>query len=209
MVKAYIDDSGVFLHSIEDDEEAVNADIYDQSRVVDLPPTSMVSPVWSGSAWNESADAGEIAAVFDDYKSEMMDRIDADADAKFFSVLGGGFLYKVIAHILKGSEANAHWNANAKPIGAKERYPETQKPKDSDNTKAEYKIIEAEASARGIGVDALRDAILPLTDAQYQLIADIEAIRPVRRDEVEAATDRAGVDAAMAQWAIDLAAIGT
>lgn len=70
-----------------------------------------------------------------------------------------------------------------------------------------HAILEKEAEKRAITVSAMADLIKPLADSQLALIADIAAIRPKAKDDVDAAADKAAIDTLYTQFQTDLAAL--
>jgi hypothetical protein len=193
------------LQEYVDAQVAANSNEY----LIDPPDFSaLAKPKLNATndAWEEGGTAQDQTDHLDAYKAEVNTQIDVDASEYFFAVLGGD-LYKVIAHLVKGQEAMAYHADNM--LGANEAptVPNAKRDDGSATTTVEYPIIEAEAAKRGITAGAMVSLIKPLSDAQWNLIRDIEKFRAPARDDVDAAADMAAVDVVYAQWQTDLASI--
>jgi hypothetical protein len=113
-------------------------------------------------------------------------------------------MYKMLAHMFKSMEA--HDNKNDREGDDSKRQPTAYKKNAGGNRI--WKILEREATKRGnLTLEQLADIVEPLAEAQWDLMSEVEGIRPVTKDAISAAADFAAVDALMVQFYTDLDAL--
>jgi hypothetical protein len=166
------------------------------------PPATMVDPVYNGTVWVENSDAPTIAADLVAYKSRHRARVDLEAKSRYDELMGLTNDYKVRVHNAKLWEANEQYNVDntATEAPANERTDAAFSPNPRP-------ILKAEADAKGVAIGTLATQVRDRNGNAWTLMADIEAIRPKAHDDIEAATDRAGVDTVYAAWQTAIAAV--
>lgn len=144
------------------------------------------------------------------YKAIKRREVDAASAALFWSALTDpkdnmeSRSYKLLAHLFKGMEASD--NKNDRDGEADKRRPSAHR-KDNQGAKV-WKILEKEAAKRGLpSLDDLADIIEPFANLQWDLIAEIEALRPTSKDAIAAASDVPGVDTVYTTFISELSAI--
>jgi hypothetical protein len=138
-----------------------------------------------------------------DYQIQHEIMVDDTIGATFWDVLTlpnismRAQMYILLAHLFKGMEAqdiiNDRDGTDLRPRAYRR-----------NGGAKKHAIVKQEATKRGITEEQIADLINPWSDFQQDFIAGLEEVRAPAKDGIRAAADHAAVDAAFAQFQVDL-----
>lgn len=163
-------------------------------QVTSVPPSTMVKPIPDGAGgWNDGATQPEIDADLEEYRDKHRALLSADFNDCIVNLHGGMAEYLMHAkkHIEAGAVKGSPYLPKYERNGAISNYPHVDK----------------EVARTGQTALQVADAILAAENADVAKEAAYDDFRLKCKAAINAATDKAGVDAAWATWLTDKALV--